>query len=152
MRIIYLFCFLLLASACEKEHCAVTEDDIFVFGTWYGECAGDCAGLYEIRHGKLYPDNINNLYLDSVTFSNVPLPDSSYQHARSLPGLLPNYLIQHPNETLGCPDCYDQGVIYVELRRKGKKTTWKLDTNTGALPPDVQAFAQQVLVVMDQLR
>jgi hypothetical protein len=151
MKIIAFFCLLLLFNACEKEHTCVTQDDVFVFGTGYGFCAGDCAHLFQIRHGKLYADNIDNLYLDSVTFSKVALPDSMYQHARALPGLLPPYLMQHPNEVLGCPDCYDQGMIYVELWQKGKKTTWKMDTNTGALPPEVQPFAQQILNAMELL-
>jgi len=146
------FFLLLLLSACAKEKMPGSEDDLFAFGTGYGFCAGDCAHLYQIRQEKLYPDNINNLYLDPITFAGTPLPDSSYQHARALPSALPDYLLQHPNQTFGCPDCYDQGVIYVELNEKGTKTFWKLDPSVSALPVEVQPFAQQILDVMDHLR
>src|SRR5215468_6665007 len=105
MKKLPLLFLIVFVSACTKDRMPVT-DDVFAFGTGYGECSGDCARLYQISQAKLYPDNISNFYNGQVTFSTTPLPDSSYQHAKSLPAMIPQYLLLHPNETLGCPDCY----------------------------------------------
>jgi hypothetical protein len=72
MKKVPLFFLLIFISACTKEHMPLTDDQ-FVFGTGYGECMGDCARLYQIRQGGLYPDNIFRLYNTPVTFSTSPI-------------------------------------------------------------------------------
>ena len=144
-------CFLLTFNSCTEDHLASPGTDCFIFGNAYGFCAGDCAHLYQVRNNRLYADNIQSLYYDPVVFLNTPLPDSSYQMAKDLQEEMPLYLTAHPDTTIGCPDCHDQGLIYIEVRQNGVINKWQLDTDTNALPAEIRNYAQKISEILLRL-
>src|SRR5258705_10345733 len=125
MKRLILFCGIILGIAsCSKENPGCSAPDYFVFGDAFGMCGGNCPNLYLLKQHKIYADNIENFYLEPLAFSSVPLTNTSYQLAQSLPDELPAWLNNHPDTTLGCPDCYDQGLIYIEISRNGVVSKW----------------------------
>ena len=131
------------------------EDTVLVFGTYYGFCLGDCTHLYKLEDGQLFGDQgIDNLYLYAdreLPFQSEARPGEDYDRARILLDEFPNDLLGEEEETLGIPDAYDQGGIYLELRRGEATNRWYLDTNVEALPDYVQDYATMVKAIVEQL-
>ena len=135
-------------SACSKNSCDPPTG--FVFGEAFGECVGDCARVYKISGEKMYEDNMINY--NRLSFKDTPLPDSLYQVARHLADNIPDFLIDHDSGTLGCPDCADQGNVYIEFYLQGCMHRWKLDPDTQALPVEIRNYVSDVTHVMELLR
>ena len=108
-----------------------TEDDYLIFGTYSGFCFGEaCVEIFKIENEQLYED-----VSDQYPFSdNLPLsgnfkllPEEKYKLVADIANNFPEKLMEEINLVLGMPDAYDQGGIYVELRRNDKIQYWVLD-------------------------
>jgi hypothetical protein len=142
-----LFLILTLAGCSEKVY---PDPSAFVFGSWYGFCLENCIHLYKLENGKLYPDDMDTRFQsETITFESTPLEDKLAKKAEELLRLFPSYLRKNPNTTIGCPDCYDQGVIYLGFEENGKLTEWKIDPDMDIndYPQEIEAF----MVAMKEL-
>ncbi len=151
-----LFYILLQASSCKKSEHVNGEtggEEYFAFGIAYGECQGDCAHFYCIQNGQSYADDINyfNRTDNGLQFKNTPLPDSSYKKIKLLSTALPAYLVNHTNQTFGCPDCRDQGLIYIETIINGQKVHWMIDPDESKQPAEIKSYVQQLTEVRKRL-
>ena len=140
-----LFLILTLAGCSEKVY---PDPSAFVFGSWYGFCLENCIHLYKLENGKLYPDDMDTRFQsETITFERTPLEDKLAKKAEELFRLFPSYLRKNPNTTIGCPDCYDQGVIYLAFEENGELIEWKIDPDKNDYPPEIEAF----MVAMKEL-
>ncbi len=138
----------IVLSSCEKNK--LSHDDYFIFGVSYGECMGDCAIYYKIQNEMLYSDFMETPWQE-LSFNDQNLSNSNYLQAKSLFEELPSYLNKNSNQTFGCPDCIDQGNIYVEQSIDGTKTYWNIDTDIDQLPEEIREFTTLLMETIDSL-
>lgn len=135
---------IILLSACRKQQ-VNTPDDYLIFGKSYGMCAGDCAHFYLVKGGQLYKDKIDRFYrTGDILFDETPQPKTNWEAARSLINNLPSYLVEHADSTFGCPDCADQGAVYIEYATEGKTMYWHIDPSENNQPPAIKTYIAQL--------
>lgn len=138
MKSLLMILILTFARCSEKVY---PEPSGFLFGSWYGFCVENCIHVYKLEKGKLFPDGMSTRYQsEDITFQNTPLDDKWAKKAEELYRLFPPYLNNNPNSTIGCPDCHDQGVIYLAFEENGKLTEWKIDPVENNYPPEIEVF------------
>lgn len=135
-------------AACKKEKS--NQPDYFIFGRNSDFCIDDCSKFFLIINGKIYPDSTSGLVLPLV-FSTVPLTLTKYNLALPLLINFPAYLTNHANATFGCPQCIDQGIIYIERRDNGVKTVWRIDPILDSIPVQIQPYIQSMTMIVGQL-
>ncbi len=127
----YLFILLaatLFSGACKKGNVDPTEQiDYLIFGISYGFCPSNCTHLYKLENEELFADDIDIGIPNPVPFLPTPLPDTKYQLAKDLLTTFPSDLLQSNQAVYGCPDCSDQGTVYIELKYSGTVRSWRLD-------------------------
>jgi len=141
---------LLFLTSCSKD--SLDNPDYFAFGTAYGFCQGNCATFFVIKHGDIYPDEMDYYSGSSLKFKSAALDVEKYILAKELIDGFPQYLIKNPDKTFGCPDCADQGGIHIEIQEKGVIKRWHFDTNISNLPSGIQDYIQKVGTVIEQLK
>jgi hypothetical protein len=156
---IYLFSLLLLLAlvvlSCSKKDIAVAPTPRFVFGTSYGNCLGDCDRYYAVKDGQVY--RADGEYTPGpLVLDNSPLPSPKSVIAKQLLQDLPSYLLDHPDQTFGCPDCRDQGAIHIEYVPNTASdlpyiAKWHIDTDTSAIPVEIRKYTWQVMNAISEL-
>lgn len=141
---------ILLTTSCEKNN--LDPDPTLVFGEAYGYCVGDCAHFYKINDHQIYKDDIERFWTDPPTFNPAPLPASDYELAQSLLTNFPEFLIQNPNQTFGCPDCADQGGIYIFYTNGTATYSWRIDTHVDNQPIEIRDYLKQLRDVIAALK
>lgn len=155
-RFFLVFIFILLMQAsCSKPSTGIPhgEEEYFVIGRAAGRCAGDCATFYSLKNGTAYADDMTYFHRteNELSFDAKALPDNKSKKLKELSGKIPQYLKDHTNQTFGCPDCRDQGLIYIETKINGVKKHWMLDTDTRELPAEIRSYAEDVSNTLNQL-
>ena len=144
-----LFAIMALLISCDKDNSNSCTPDYFIFGTTYGFCGGNCTHLFKIKDGRVFPDDMEYFY-GNLKFKNTSLSSSKYLLAKPLSDNFPDYLQTHTDTVLGCPDCYDQGMVYIEIKQNLKVSWWKIDTEINSLPLEIRVYIEQMkTVVMD---
>jgi hypothetical protein len=108
------------------------QDEFLIFGSFRGFCVGNCTAIYKIENGELYEDNIDRAILDELSFKSTPLARAKYDIAKDLLLNIPDELLLSNEETIGCPDCYDQGGYYVSFRSGDGLKSYRIDTRLDA--------------------
>lgn len=132
-----LFLLLVLFLGCKKDPVAKFAPDYVIFGTSYGECGGDCARLFKLENQNLYPDDGIEYLMQNggdIPFMTQSLPADKVALAESLKNQIPASLLDEPEEVLGCPDCRDQGTVYIETKTGDQVSRWYID-------PDLDQYA-----------
>jgi len=144
----------LLGSGCEKE-CGCepppnnNDFEYFIFGTAYGMCMGDCAKLFKLEDGKLYADDVvEHLTNENVTFQNTALTADKATLAAELRTKVPAALFSETSDRIGCPDCYDQGTIFVKIKTDGKEQFWFIDPDRA----EYAEFCKAVREAVEQMQ
>lgn len=150
-QLVILLLILAIASGCEKGR-EPEFDGNLVFGVAYGFCAGDCAHFFKLENGALYKDVSDRYTGDDLAFDPAPLPAAKYDLAEPLKLQFPDYLKNNPNETIGCPDCADQGGYHLFLETSAEKQYWHIDTNSDNVPDEIRPYMSQLQSVLEQLR
>lgn len=150
-RLLPLLLILATISGCEKN-LEPDSDGSLVFGVAYGFCVGDCAHFFLIKEKALFKDNIARYPEEELQFDKDPLPEDKYQVAKSLLTQFPEFLKERPNETIGCPDCADQGGYHLILNRNNAIQYWHIDTSVDSQPAEIRAYMDQVRTVLEQLQ
>ena len=160
---LFLFALLLLfLGACRNEQnhhssdCSLlSSGDYLIFGTYYGFCAGNCTSLYKLADEVLLEDDISYFEKDKVvSFKTVPLSSDKLIVAENLCEAFPLDKILNEAETVGCPDCHDQGVVYLELKKNGQLRKWYVDpdANQSQVPDYLRNFVQNVKTTIEKLK
>ena len=150
-RLVLLLMILAIVSGCEKNHEPGIDGNL-VFGEAFGFCAGDCAHFFQIKDGSLFRDKVDRYTGGELIFEDTPLSNDKYKLAVPLLDNFPEYLKVHPNETIGCPDCADQGGYHFILKSQRESQYWHIDTNTGSQPNEIRTYIEQVKSVLEQLQ
>lgn len=150
IKIFKLTVIFLLTTSCTKLN--LENLDYFAFGNSFGMCQGNCANFFLIKDKSLYPDDMNYYTGTTLKFKSEVLPDDDYNLAQKLVKNFPDYLINNPDKTFGCPDCADQGGIHIELKENGLMKRWHFDTNISNLPDEIQDYVREISVVIEQLK
>lgn len=146
---------MLSSWACVKEeksietpqsNCNLLQgDDYLIFGKFYGFCGGNCTHLYKMTATELFADNMDRYEYDKeVTFDKTNLGAAKIEIAKTVCSQYTSEIKNEKNERIGCPDCHDQGNIYVELKQNGKVQKWYIDPSLNAQPAYLQPFAKAI--------
>ena len=146
-----LFLLLVLFLGCKKDPSEQINPDHFIFGTAYGECAGDCARLFKLEDEKLFPDD-GVVYLNyngaDIPFQTQSLATDKVALAESLLSQMPAALLNETEEQIGCPDCHDQGTIFIETKTGDAVRRWYIDPDS----EQYGSFCDSVRTIVNKLQ
>jgi hypothetical protein len=141
-----LLLFLLLSTswACEKsQDLPLTDGDYLIFGHYYGLCGGEeCIETFKLTAEQLFEDTNDNY--GSQNFNFVPLADELFEQVRELQDDIPAQLLEQADLTFGCPDCADQGGLFIQYVSGEDVQSWHIDQNQGAVPEYLHDFMDKV--------
>jgi hypothetical protein len=141
---LFFFALLLLFSCRHEPETRLLPLDYLIFGHSYGECSGEtCVEIFKLADGVLYEDTSQYIYF-SNTFDFTPLANDKYVLVKDLPDYLPAQLLQLDDSIFGCPDCGDQGAMYIQVSFNGQVKTWSIDQYKGAVPEYLHDFMDKV--------
>lgn len=155
MRLVHLFiAFLLLAGTGVSAQRVVL--DKLVFGTYYGMCRADCINIYCVESAQLQKD-------DSTTYGKLDwfyyftptrkMDAAKQRAAKALLSQVPMELLSKNRTTIGCPDCADQGGIFIQAMSGPVSATLKIDiSDTEDQSPEVIAFKKKILETVAYLK
>ncbi len=157
-------------SSCEEEP-ELPRGDYLIFGHFYGECGGEgCVETFKLESNRLLEDTTQQLR-DGYNFENSyqVLDQADYEQAKKLLISFPDQLFAgrgrqpfgplgsgyktiglpqptfaESGATFGCPDCVDQGGLFIEYRRGFAHGVWVIDQNQADVPSYLHEFIDQV--------
>ncbi|MEM9000997.1 MAG: hypothetical protein AAGB24_12105 [Bacteroidota bacterium] len=142
---------ILLLSCSSQDDFTLAEGDSFIFGHFFGECAGEfCVETFKLTSDTLFEDTIDR-YLNLENFNFVPLSIEQYDTAKSLTTKIPQQLLRRTSQTFGCPDCADQGGIIVLVNKSSLKKQYIIDLDKSAAPKYLHEFIDQVTYTINRL-
>lgn len=143
----------LLFNSCNDKDCI--DPDIsgyLVFGQFYGFCVGDdCVKIFKLESNKLLEDTNKN-YPGPIDFYEgeyVDLDNSYFEQVKDLMDYFPEELLNENDTIFGCPDCTDQGGLYIEYNFNGVHKFWIIDNFTGNVPAYLYDFMEKVSEKID---
>ena len=147
---------LLCVGGCSQSETPMQENapEWLVFGRFYGHCQGEqCIEIYKLEKGKLFEDR-NDQYVSNETFyeaSYEQLDDAKYEMVRSILDHIPSGLIAEDQIRFGCPDCADQGGIYLEIKNSQAHEFWIFDQNKQDVPAYLHSYLDLINAKIDFL-
>lgn len=134
-------------AGCKKEDDELGNGDYLIFGTFYGFCEGEtCIEIYKIDNKQLYEDQNDNYSLNNFDFEEIN--NNDYASVKELVEQFPEKLFDEPS-TIGCPDCTDQGGVFILYKKNGVKHEWRIDNFTDDLPNYIQEYTDLVKEKID---
>lgn len=152
MKYISLFLSALILSlyACKKEgnddNCAgpIEDNSSLIFGHYYGECIGeDCIQTYKLSGAHLYEDTVDS-YAGTGPLAFIQRSQEDYLLVSNLMDYYPEELLSQADTTYGCPDCADQGGLFIQLSNEGTVRTFNIDQDMAAVPSYLHLFMTKV--------
>ena len=119
--------------------------DSFVFGRYFGHCAGDCYDVFILTSSSLYHSEDETYPTKGIPWTLPRLSsmnDAEKNIATELRGLFPQALLNKNENVIGCVDCGDFGAVYIELNQNGNKRFWYIDNMTQ--DPELKNFVVTV--------
>ena len=155
---ISLLFFLLLLAACESLSLRkkTQEVDSLIFGINYGECIGECFTVFKLENEHLWEDTASSSLGDYLNYEfreDLQLSASEYEEVQGLIGNVPSELFNINNKTFGCPDCYDQGGVFIQFQKGNTSHRFLIDTDdSDDQSEDVVVFKKSVMSRIEELR
>ncbi len=142
-------------TSCNDDDENVATDYI-IFGQYYGFCQGDdCLKYFKVddEHVYEYEDSCIPIPVSSCIDTSPPeLGNDEFLIAETLFDDFPEDLFDETETTLGCPDCADQGGIFLEIKRgSDDRRYWYIDNSQNALPTYLHAYTDKIKSVIDQI-
>lgn len=138
--------------SCKKTE--TVETDVFeylIFGSYAGECIGECATIYKLTGDMLYVDDME-YYTQDISFNSTALSQAQFDIAEVLRTEFPVDILAETEDTFGCPDCYDQGGYIVEWKTNAITKRWHLDTTEEDIPAYLAVYTQRIGEIMMDLQ
>lgn len=141
--------FLISASGCKKES---NKFNSIIFGKYFGECGGNCASFYHLTSNKLYGDRME-YYMGpkDLKFQKFALSSEDFKISQAISDSLPAFFTTEESQTIGCPDCRDQGGLYIEIHRNGNTKIFTIDPDVRRLPNEVMSYIDLLQTTIDKL-
>lgn len=136
-----------LLGACNKDETKFSKNEFLVFGHFHGECLGErCVEIFKLEHDKVSEDS-NDRYPTTELYkgSYDEMDNASYKAVKDLPDFFPSELLNETESRLGCPDCADQGGLYIEYKFDGVHESWIIDKRKDDIPAYLHEFVDEVL-------
>ena len=144
--LLILLCLPIIFTSCKKEEVEINNNEYLIFGHFYGMCGGeDCIETFKLTDEKLYED-LNDNYSGTEPFNFVILGDEKYNEAKDLISFFPSQLLNENDITFGCPDCVDQGGLFIGYKKDGELKKWRIDQNKNQVPNYLHNFMDKVNV------
>ena len=86
-----------------------------------------------------------------LIFKSTALNNEKYLIAKPLIDSFPAYLINNPDTTFGCPDCFDQGLLYIELKSNDGIRYWNIVMDENSQPAEIRDYVRKLLTVLSEL-
>lgn len=142
-----LFVLLLLASCASSDESGDIDQEVtLLFGYYKGLVpGGDLSDIYLLNSSNLYLDSLGN-YPSNGFYEGeyTEMDNSDFQIAQDLISFFPSELFDEFENYVGCPDCADQGGIYVEYERGDQHSFWNIDNQKDALPEYLHEFVDKI--------
>lgn len=139
----------ILFSGCEKG--IFDKQETLIFGKFHGFCIGqNCNDIYKLTSKNLFEDTKNE-YIYKEDFKFEKLSKSKFEVAEHLLNEIPQELLEMESETIGCPDCADQGGYFIQYTDKEGTKTYKIDTFREKIPLYLHDYLNQIDFVLTEL-
>lgn len=140
------FMFFLFGS-CSKDSTGPiqsVDNNYLIFGHYYGFCQGEtCIETYKLTSSSLYEDLADD-YSKSLPFQFMELSNNQFLKVDDLMDYFPDDLRSQSDTTFGCPDCVDQGGLYIELVENGVSQKWRVDNDKFRVQVYLHAFMDSI--------
>lgn len=145
--------------SCSNDETPLTAGgaEHFIFGKFAGECEGEqCIEIYKFESGQIFEDQ-TDLYPDwgqghRGTFAERPDADHVIDQLELIVRTLPSGLASEANRVFGCPDCADQGGIYVEVKDFGiDRIFWLFDNDLDEVPVEYHFLVERITEIVNQI-
>ncbi len=136
---------LILFLGCnDEEEMKFNENNYLIFGHFYGMCFGEgCVETYKLTDSKLYEDSNDN-YSGNEAFSFNELAKDKFDRVKDLIDYFPIELLSEENSIFGCPDCADQGGLFIQYIQNGDVKSWRIDQSQEHVPDYLHNFMDKV--------
>jgi len=146
---------LFVLISCEKD---VPFTNIgtehYVFGHFYGFCRGEqCIEIFKVTSTEILEDQTDK-YPDRdklFTGNFKTMPNVNHTTIVDLIKNVPDSLWLEEEIVIGCPDCADQGGIYIEVKRDNEHKFWLIDNSEAAQPQYLKEYARSLRAAIEQL-
>jgi hypothetical protein len=144
--------FLLINCEDKNGNIGLSNGEYLIFGHFYGECLGEeCTEIFKLTSNKLFEDIADNYPRQSEFYNGnyVEVENSSYELINDLFDYFPKDLLNENNTVFGCPDCVDQGGLYIEYNEDGIRKYWIIDQSIESIPTYLHEFISKVNEYID---
>ena len=118
-----------------------TQFDYLIFGK-SGECLGEnCVETFKITDTTLYEDTLDTPFQN---FEFVALENAKFNQVKDLINFFPNQLLNQNQTVFGCPNCLDQGELFIQYSRNGIVKSWRIDQDKSQIPDYLHSFVDKV--------
>lgn len=138
IKILVPIVFGVLIASCSKDvSTEPSESDYLIFGHFYGFCQGEkCIEIFKLESNRLLEDSKDE-YPSRTDFYNgdyIALGNTKFDLVKNLMDYFPDNLLNENDTVFGCPDCADQGGLYIEYNFNGIRKFWIIDQSKGSVP------------------
>src|SRR5690606_35950241 len=121
----------------------INKNDYLVFGHFYGMCIGNsCVVNYKLSDNKVYED-LKKAY-SHTEFEFEVLNNGKFEQVKNLMDFFPSKLLNEKESVFGCPDCADQGGLFIQLSKNGVVKSWRIDTQKEHVPSYLHDFMDKI--------
>lgn len=134
-----------IISSCNKdEENGIVGSDYLIFGHFYGECIGEgCVETFKLTGQKLFED-ANDNYSGAEPFHFTELGNDKFEKVKDLVDFFPSALLDESEKVFGCPDCADQGGLFIQYAKNGILKSWRIDQSKSQVPDYLHPFMDMV--------
>ena len=145
--------FLCTMLCCHKDNEIVENVDQAVaidylsFGHFYGECMHEqCVEIFLLKDGSLYEDQLDKYPSRMQIYEGdfILIDQRNVSAVMDLVESFPPKLLEAKERVFGCPDCADQGGLYLECETGGEKKYWIIDQNLNSIPAYLHEFVNKI--------
>ena len=126
-----------LFLSCNKDN-DENQFDYLIFGRINGECIGEiCIEIFKITETSLFEDTLD---IPVQGFEFVALENAKFEQVKNLIDFFPRQLLNQNNTVFGCPNCSDQGELFIQISKNGIIKTWRIDQFKNEVPSYLHNF------------
>lgn len=139
-----IFIGLLFTSCSDSDNgVQVNKMDYLIFGHFHGECIGEgCVETFKLTGDRLYEDTLDHYNAENFEF--VELSSEKFEQVKDIIEYFPTKLLNDKDTTFGCPDCRDQGGIFIQYSENGIVKSWRIDKDKDVIPTYLHKFVDKV--------